>query len=188
MGRTILVLASAMLVCVAILSSTASGTDPQPLDPTRAAQLATTGATRSPDADGRRVTPAQAVSLMGGLSTTATALAGQVCWFIDSLWSSWGTWPYGKTVREWRSWCAQYVGGPQTYRQTQVHVGTVICVSPSRYQLLISGGNGYRWSDVRTGAYFDCQTSIPWFTLHYNHWQQWSCNTQGHCAFTARSG
>jgi hypothetical protein len=184
MGRTILLLTFAMLVCVAVLASTASGTDPQPLPPAQANQLATGGFKSSPPSIARQITPAQAQAIGGGV---ATAAAGAVCWFNDQLWSEWGIWPYNQKVIEWRTWCNYSLGGIQYYRVSQVHLGTTVCSGSNRFQFLVSGGNGYRYSSIRTGATFTCPTYVPWFSYHYNRWQEQSCNGWGNCALVNHS-
>jgi hypothetical protein len=178
-------LITAGLLIAGLVVPLASAATVPPSDPSRATQLANAPATHAPDGTGQRVTPAQAVALGGGVSTAA--IATSACWFRDNLWVEWGIWPYHQKVNEWRSWCAQYPGGPQTYRASQVHLGTLVCSGHDRFQFLVSGGNGSRWSSVRTGASFDCATSVPWFVIHTNRWQEWSCNTWGHCAWVTNS-
>src|SRR5262245_59169570 len=75
---------------------------------------------------GMPISPSQVPEGSSG-SAGGAYITGNVCWFQDKLWTEWGTWPFQQRVTEWRYWCANYVGGPQTGRSSSVHLGTTLC-------------------------------------------------------------
>lgn len=110
---------------------------------------------------------------------------GSVCWQAPwNLSQSWGSLTYERHVNEYRYWCTNYLGGPQTYRVSYVQTSSIWCSSSNQYAIKFSGGNGYTWTTVETGANFSCPT--PWYwSLNSLDWQRWSCNTWGNCARVA---
>lgn len=118
--------------------------------------------------------------------TVSTTTASTVCWNTQDLWSSWGT-GLTQKVTEYRYWCANYRGGLQTTRTSTVHPSSFYCDWSNPWGAKLSGGNGYTWTKVRTGAHFSCWSGIPLLYYKYDRWQDWSCNTWGNCALTARS-
>lgn len=119
-------------------------------------------------------------------STDAVAAASPVCWH-QTFSYRWGTWPQFQDVFENRDWCG-YLGGEQTYRVSNVNGGTFTCDWNQAYEYKVSGGNGYTWTVVRSGAHFSCPTGIPWINLHFDHWMEWSANTWGNYSFVNASG
>jgi hypothetical protein len=107
-----------------------------------------------------------------------------VCWNNSGMWFSWGTWPYNQRVNESRYWCANRIGGQQTYRTSHVTLGGTfsLCDSHDAYGFRTTGGNGYTWTTFRSGGHFDCPSPIPWLTYHYHRWMEWACNTWGNCS------
>jgi hypothetical protein len=165
-----------------VLVANGGAADPAPLAPDQAEAAANTGPTHPMSVDGMPVSPEQVAAATG-----ETPAPKSPCWYTESLWTQWGTWPYQQRVTEYRYWCANGLGGPQTTRTSSVHLGGSLCSHHDPWQWRVSGGNGYTWTVVRTGGTFDCPTAIPWITLHYDRWQDWSCNTWGNCAWVRAS-
>jgi hypothetical protein len=160
-----------------------------PSDPTTAARLANVAPTVAAPVTAVRTTSAGLPSAGSSASVSGVRPAtttGGPCWYVgygagNDLHTEWGVWPYQQKVIEWRQWCAQYIGGPQTYRVSEVHLSTTLCAGSNRYVLKTGGGNGLTYTNVETGAHFDCQTDIPWIIIHEDRWQIWQCNTRGDC-------
>lgn len=58
------------------------------------------------------------------------------CWYVQgAMWTEWGTWPWNQLVYEDRYWCARWIGGPQTYRSSHVHLSSQGCDLPQRLRL-----------------------------------------------------
>jgi hypothetical protein len=107
----------------------------------------------------------------------------EVCWTaVGALWHEWGTYPYQQRVYEDRTWCADRVGGHQTYRSSHVHLHSTLCSNDHPYAQRVSGGNGYTWTTVRSGGHFACQSPIPYVTFNWDDWQEWACNVWGNCS------
>ena len=92
------------------------------------------------------------------------ATAAQTCWSGQES-VSWGIWPYNQVVYDNTYWCA-YIGGAITYRSTNVTHGSALCNGSGDYTFRISGGAGYAYVAYQVGAYFSCQTDIPWITIN----------------------
>lgn len=121
----------------------------------------------------------------GGGSMTPT----NVCWNQGWMWVTWGTWPYVQKITEQRYWCANQIGGAQTYRTSHIVLGDTfsLCSNHDAYGFLTSGGNGYTWATVRGGGHFDCPTAVPYIVYHYHRWMEYACNTWGNCSLYNRS-
>jgi hypothetical protein len=52
-----------------------------------------------------------------------------------------------------------------------------VCSTSSKNTFRVNGGNGYRFTVVRTEAWFNCPPGLNLATR-----QNWSCNTHGNCA------
>ena len=91
------------------------------------------------------------------------ATATQSCW-NGQQGITWGYWPYYQTVYDNTSWCAYY-GGVITYRSTNPTHSSYLCGGSGDYTFRISGGAGYSYVAYQVGAYFSCQTDIPWITF-----------------------
>jgi hypothetical protein len=148
--------------------------------PDQAQTLADYPAVPTADHAGTQVSVAAATS-SGPDMDIATSGPQAICWFTDQNGTQWGHWPYEQKVTEWRTWCADFPGGKQTYRSSTVHPAATLCSWSNTWQSRVGGGNGYSWTNVRTGADFACPTSVPWITLHPSDWQSWVCNTWGRC-------
>jgi hypothetical protein len=116
-----------------------------------------------------------------GGAYTASETA-DICWRRSDLNYSQGLYPQNRGVTEDRLWCAHGRGGLQYYRSSHISTDTLFCSSSNLYQYKVGGGNGYRWTKVRSGADFSCPTGVPWLNLHDHVWQEWSCNTYGTCS------
>ena len=79
--------------------------------------------------------------------------ASQPCWYLndDSMSDQWGIWPFQQKIIEHRQWCAQHIGGPQTYSASQVHIYDTLCGDSNRYTTRVAGGNGSTYTTVETG-------------------------------------
>jgi len=86
------------------------------------------------------------------------------CWNGD-IGYQWGTWPYQQVVQVNTSWCGN--GSVLTYRSTYVTTGAYLCNGHDAFGYKIGGGVGTGSEVERTGAYFDCQTPVPYVSLHY---------------------
>jgi hypothetical protein len=159
--------------------------DPAPLPPDQAEAAVNSGMTHPASVTGIVISPAE-VALATG-EPAAAPLPDSPCWYTESLWTQWGTWPYQQRVTEYRYWCANGWGGPQTTRTSSVHLGSTLCSHHDPWQWRVSGGNGFTWTVVRTGGSFDCPTAIPWVIIHTDRWQDWSCNTWGNCSWVRGS-
>jgi hypothetical protein len=71
------------------------------------------------------------------------------------------------------------------YRYSRVQLGGFWCDHRGAYGYLVSGGNGYTWSTVRSGGHFECPSG-GWWTYNYDRWMEYACNTWGNCAFVRR--
>ncbi|HYX89362.1 MAG TPA: hypothetical protein VE753_08335 [Gaiellaceae bacterium] len=189
--------ATAVALALGVLAMDAAADPPGPLPPEQA-RAQGDGAVRHGENVIAREVPlseaAAAAARPGAVTEGAVpsarspvAVAADPCWSITGLWTEWGTWPYQQRVTEDRYWCAYSWGGTQYYRSSTVRLGSTLCSHNSGWQERISGGNGYTWTVVRTGGSFSCATTIPWITLHYDRWQDWSCNTWGNCAWVRSS-
>jgi hypothetical protein len=191
-------LAAAGAVTALALAAPAGAGPPNPLPPQAAQQavdaVATHASTEQQQA--QQMTPAEMSALIGvpvgdlvggggpdrslaSVHRPARSVATVYCWSFTDAWTQWGIWPYQQRVTEYRYWCGYY-GGAQTYRSSSVHPGSTLCSHDSGWQSRISGGDGYTYTVVRTGASFSCPTDIPWITIHTDRWQDWRANTQGY--------
>jgi hypothetical protein len=107
---------------------------------------------------------------------------GGPCWYTDGLWSQWGGWPFEMRVTEHRYWCAWWVGGPLSYRVSHVTLSGTYCGGSGAYAFKTSGGVGYSWVVVQSGAHFSCIYSI-----NYDLWQRWASNSWGSVSLVAHS-
>jgi len=99
----------------------------------------------------------------------------------------WGYFPAGQVVYEDRDWCG-YANWYQTYRASRLRTGTggsasFCSAGDPRYNYKTSGGNGYFYTEVHTGAQFTCQ-AFPGVFAHFQDFQVWSCNMSGYCIET----
>jgi hypothetical protein len=131
-------------------------------------------------------TPGAIVEGAGAIVEGADAPAS-VCWHQDNLRSWWGTEPYRQHLQEIRDWCADRVGGSQTYRVSHIFPSSLLCSWRDPFGIRVSGGNGFTWTTVRSGAHYSCPSIIPWITFNYDRWQEWACNVWGNCSLVARS-
>jgi hypothetical protein len=133
------------------------------------------GAAGPMTAERRQVSPFQVPGL-SKLKAQQYRLMGYMCWFVDGMYTRWGTYPYEKVVAEHRYWCGYFEGGAQTYRSSSVHLGGTFCGGYDAAEQRIAGGNGYNHTIVRTAGSFNCPTPW-WWSLNSRHWQDWSCDT-----------
>lgn len=199
--KRIALLAIATFAAVSVAS--AGGSNVKPLSPAQTQAMATAGVTHGGGGIAQQLSPAQMSALTGtplsalegtsgpsgavAATPDATAASSAIyCWSFTDGWTEWGLFPVQQRVTEYRNWCGYY-GGAQTYRSSSVHLGTTLCSHSGEWQARISGGNGYTWTVVRTGGSFACPTPIPWITLHYDRWQDWSANTWGSYAQVGNS-
>lgn len=111
-----------------------------------------------------------------------------ICYGTTDLWSEWGNYPLQQRITEYRTWCTNCKGCAQTYRHSEVHPSSTLCSWSNPWSKLISGGNGYNYSVVRSGAHFSCPSlSIPFLNYNFDRWTDWSCNTWGNCSHVRRS-
>lgn len=179
------IIAFIIIGAVAVAGSNAA-TNPTPelLPPDKAKVMVNTGSVGPKTVSGAATTVEKALAAgkTVGANVESSPEPKSVCWWTGGLWHEWGTWPYQQRVTEERYWCATGYGGAQTYRVSHVRGGTTLCDWSNAYGYRIDGGNGYTWTTVRSGAHFDCPTSIPYITIHTDRWQDWACNTWGNCA------
>jgi hypothetical protein len=157
---------------------------PTPVSPLEALAAASLPGAQTEIAAG--LTPAQAVGLepigttkgTAGLVTTLGVPAGDPCW-TAAMYHGWGTYPLNPRIWEDRTWCATYVGGKISYRTTHVHGETTLCSWSNAYTYRVSGGTGYTWVEARDGMTFECPTTIPYITTHWDRWMQASTNSRG---------
>jgi hypothetical protein len=87
------------------------------------------------------------------------------CW--THTWKKkWGTWPYEQRVFLHTHWCGTAPGGLITARNSWITTESTICSSHDFFTHVIAGGVGWPTMTIEGGAYFDCNTIIPWFTIH----------------------
>jgi len=136
------------------------------------------------------LSPAQAVGLVpaappsiGPASVVGTAAAtlSSVGCSANSAWHEWGTWPYQQRITDTTYWCA-VVGDHITFTSSSVSATGTLCGSAWTGSQLISGGIGYSWFVMRSGAGWSCPTVIPWVTLHPSHHLDVSRNAWGSTA------
>ena len=179
-----------ILVAVAVLALGAGAGRADPPDPGGGGEVGTPGATA---VTGTRISVDEAiraasepgVDVEGSIPRVPAPGNPYVCFQTgwNSLWTSWGHWPYDQRVYETRTWCG-YLNDYQTYRVSGVHGGGTACSwGAPMHVYKTAGGNGYFYTTVNSGVHFSCP--IPWPPglppINYDDWQKWRCNMAGYC-------
>jgi hypothetical protein len=142
------------------------------------------------------LSPGQAVGLSPAVSSSAasasigasigaspvvgpigTTTAGIGC-SANAQWYEWGTWPYQQRITDTTYWCAVW-GDHITYTSSSTSGSGTICDTSWTSSQMISGGIGYSWFVTRASAGFNCQTAVPWLSLHPSHYLDTSRNAWG---------
>lgn len=166
-----------LLIGAAFIFVAASGSSTT-YTPAQVQQMATTNSgPESADMPVTSISSAQAhaAANSSAVSVETTFTPSELCWHLEAPYYSWGVWPIQQKIKEIRDWCAQYLGGPQTYRASHVFATGLFCNWSNVYGLKVDGGNGYTWTTVRSGAHFYCN---PWY---FDRWAEITCNTWGTC-------
>lgn len=151
------------------------GTPPSvALQPDAAQQSADTSTMGAPDHQGAVVTPVAPAEAVAGIDdATAAVIAADAsaggCWSDGWRWGQ-GVWPYSTSVTLHTYWCGN--GFSIQYRSSWVSYDAYLCDGHDPYAQRIEGGIGYMWVTVEGGAYFNCDTLIPWVTIHVHDWVQ----------------
>jgi hypothetical protein len=162
------------LAVLAVGSGTASAQGPpQPDPPNRVAALTNTPGlvTMGP---AQRITAAQALAASKSYGRSeGNPGSGDPCWTV-TITAHWGAfWPFRQFVAAHDYWCTPLLGGPLSYRSTNVTLfSDGYCSYDSPYSYRNWGGMGYTTVGYTAGGSFSCPTSIPWITYHYNRWHE----------------
>jgi hypothetical protein len=186
-GRLAL-LAAALIGALAFLSGAGrAASETEPASPSSAEELVGT-------ASGTPVSASVTITPAGGFENTAEdplPAVGVSTPFVcyDTGWNDlgtrWGMYPYQQWVYETRHWCG-YLNANQTTRTSGVHGGVTLCDwGDPKHVYKVAGGNGYFFTDVNSGAHFDCPTNFPFIVIHVDDWQVWRCNMAGYCSWRA---
>jgi len=175
---------------VALAFSGSAAADPAPPSQATALVGSVVGAPKAPVVKAHITSvPLAPVGFTNEASNPLPAVAASppaVCYQTGApgLWSQWGTYPYHQRVYEQRNWCG-YLNSYQTWRQSWVTLGSVLCNNNNPRENKVGGGNGYFYTDVQSIGHFDCATNLPYVTIHVDDWQVWRCNMAGYCFATA---
>lgn len=134
-------------------------------------------------ADAGTVTALEVEDDGGGPGDTAYKL----CRF-GTLAAYYGTWPVNHDVYDNTYWCWNSSSLNLTYRSTTVTTGTYLCGTDDTYSFKYAGGIGYPYVYIEAGAYFHCNTSLPWWTIHYHNclhdvWYPYGARTDAYGCF-----
>jgi len=105
---------------------------------------------------------------------------GNSCWTREQP-KTWGWYPFQMNIHQHTTWCAVY-GQYLTYRTTYSKVNEDLSTACSWHnddQWKVDGGVGNWWVNVKSDSYYDCPTSIPWWTNHYYHSITWEYTASG---------
>jgi hypothetical protein len=123
----------------------------------------------------------------GPSPAVTAALPSTNCWAVD-IPVRWGlVYPFYQWVHAIDYWCSYGLGGPMTYRSTQVSLDGQYCSWHDPYSFWLAGGTGYTTVQYRAGGNFDCNSSVPFVTWHYNRWHNDQLTTWGGAWVTATS-
>jgi hypothetical protein len=210
MRKSIIMALVAIAVTIGVGSAAGgSKNDPKPLPPGQAQKLIDAGYQGSTVVQAPQVDPSVVVqageepgAITEGTAPNPSPLAGKgtiapndvegaggaICFGTATAESVWSTWPYDQHVYEDRYWCANRYGGTITYRVSHVRGASTLCSWGNAYGYKWSGGVGYTWVAVKSGATFTCPTNIPYVNLHLDRWQIVSSNGWGTMAIESHSG
>lgn len=109
-----------------------------------------------------------AVFAIAGATTAHAASQDGIQCRTATLANSWGE---SRLVVEQRQWCWDSTG-TQVSHASAVFAGGIGCSFRHRYSQVDGGENdGKGWSDIETGAFFNCRTAPK----HMQDWQIWRC-------------